>query len=77
MPQPIEHFGQNRPAREYPDHPWIIRRNGNECARARTRAEADRIIRQLQKIHRTAQFNVDYGGKNIAHCTEGGRAIDG
>ena len=61
--------------KEYPDHPWSIRRNGKECARASTRAEADRIIRQLRKIHRQADFTVQYDGKSIAHYGTGGRAL--
>jgi hypothetical protein len=60
---------------KYPDHPWSIRRNGKECARSSTRREADRIIRQLQKIHRTAKFTVQYEGANISHCAEGGKAL--
>lgn len=57
-------------AKEYPDHPWLIRRNGNECARASTRSSADRIIAQLSKIHRTATFTVDYEGKALCHFNE-------
>lgn len=65
-------------ASEYPDYPWQIRRNEKTvCAHARTRSEADRIIRQLQKISPKAAFTVHYKGKSIAHCTDGGRAIDG
>lgn len=60
---------------DYPEHPWSIRRNQRECARSRTRAEADRIIQQLKKIHRNAQFTVQYQGANISHCAEGGKAL--
>lgn len=68
---------------EYLEYPWSIRRNGRECARARTRREADReawtksirIIQQLQKIHRSANFNTKYEGKNISHCGEGGKPL--
>lgn len=63
-------------ALEYSEYPWSIRRNGKECARARTRREADRIVQQLQKIHRTAPFDVKYEGKNIAHCGDGGRPLE-
>lgn len=57
------------------DRPWSIRRNGQECARATTRREADGIIRQLQKFDRSAEFTITYQGKSIAHCTDGGRAL--
>lgn len=60
---------------KYPDHPWSIRRDGKECARARTRREVDRIIQQLQKIHRSASFDVKYEGKSIPHCGEGGKPL--
>lgn len=60
---------------KYPDHPWNIRRNGQACARARTRREADRIIQQLQKIHRSASFDVKYEGKSLPHCGEGGKPL--
>jgi hypothetical protein len=69
--------------RDYPNHPWIIRRNDKECARARTRAEADpsgnaegdRIITQLRKIYRTASFGVHYAGANLSHCGPGGKPL--
>ncbi|PSB17649.1 hypothetical protein C7B61_21670 [filamentous cyanobacterium CCP1] len=61
---------------QHSDYTWSVRRNGRECARARTRREADRIVQQLQKIHRTAQFDVRYEGKNIPHCGEGGRSLE-
>lgn len=54
----------------YPDHPWSIRRNGKECARASTRAECDRIIRQLSKIYRDATWDVKYEGKALCHFNE-------
>lgn len=62
-------------SQQYPDHPWAIRKNGRECAWARTRREADRIIQQLSKISPTAQFAVQYQGKSIPHCTDGGKAL--
>jgi hypothetical protein len=57
-------------------YPWSIRKNGTECARATTRAEADRIIVQLRKITPTAEFKVRYEGKSIRHCGEGGRPLE-
>lgn len=60
---------------DYSEYPWSIRRNGRECARARTRREADRIIQQLQKIHRSASFDVKYEGKSIPHCGDGGKPL--
>jgi hypothetical protein len=60
----------------YPDYPWIIRRNDKECARARTRSEADKIITQLRKIYRAANFAVVYAGANISHCGPGGKPLD-
>ncbi|WAL59041.1 hypothetical protein [Thermocoleostomius sinensis] len=63
-------------ALEYPEHPWRITRNGKICAFAKTRTEADRIIRQLQKIYRQAEFKATYQGKNVAHCGDGGRPLD-
>jgi hypothetical protein len=56
--------------------PWSIRKNGTECARATTRAEADRIIVQLRKITPDAEFKVQYEGKSIWHCGEGGRPLE-
>ncbi|WP_416667885.1 hypothetical protein [Egbenema bharatensis] len=55
---------------------WSIRKNGKECARATTRAEADRIIVQLRKINPTAAFTVHYEGKSIRHCRKGGRPLE-
>jgi len=61
---------------EYPNYPWRITRNGKTCAFAKTRMEADRIIRQLQKIYRQAEFKATYQGRNIVHCGDGGKALD-
>lgn len=66
---------QYRDAQQLPDYPWHIYRNGTPCAFARTRTEADRIVRQLQKIHRDAVFKVEYRGANISHCGDGGRPL--
>lgn len=74
--QPLDHVGQHCPAQKYLDHLWMIKRNDRECTCARTRREADGIIRQLWKIPCAAQFSVIYSGKSIAHCIDGGRAID-
>jgi hypothetical protein len=62
---------------------WSIRKNGKECARSTTRAEAVRaawtksirIIVQLKKISPNAQFTVHYEGKSIRHCDRGGKPL--
>ena len=54
---------------------WSIRKNGKECARSTTRAEADRIIVQLKKISPNVQFTVHYEGKFISHCDRGGKPL--
>lgn len=55
--------------REYPDYPWYIRCNQRTvCVYARAYSEVTHIIRQLQKIHRIAQFDVRYNGERIAYC---------
>jgi hypothetical protein len=48
------------------DRPWSIRRNGQECARATTRREADGIIRQLQKFDRIGRIYGNVSGQE--HC---------
>ena len=62
---------------------WSIRKNGKECARSTTRAEAVRaawtkfirIIVQLKKISPNAEFTVRYEGRSISHCDRGGKPL--
>lgn len=55
------------------DFPWEIRRNGNVCAYTKSMREAERVIRQLKKIHRKATFKAIYIGGSVSHMPDGGK----
>lgn len=59
----------------YPPQPWIIRRDQQTCASARSHREAQDIIRQLQKLYPSSQFAAEYQGANVSHCGEGGQPL--
>jgi hypothetical protein len=55
--------------------PWKVFRDQNLCGEAASRPEAERIIKQLRKLHPLAQLYTQYRGASIPHCGYGGRPL--
>lgn len=49
------------------DWNWLVLRNGRICAQAKSREDAERMIRQLRKLYPSeSEWKIHYAGANIS-----------